>query len=126
MVSQHTGRFRLEVGTFEDNQWRVWIIEKQQGDSASTTALRRFAIDLINSERGKRGLTPVELGTNSAAQSHAEDMLGHRYIGHWWLNGKKPYMVYTEVGAILTFRKMWRHQGGISESCKKTTARVRK
>ena len=38
------------------------------------------------------------LGTNSAAQHHAEDMLEHDYGGHWWINGMKPYMVYSVSG----------------------------
>ncbi len=59
--------------------------------------LRQRALDVINAERGKHGLAPVALGTNFAAQSHAEDMLEHRYGGHWWMDGKKPYMVYTEM-----------------------------
>jgi len=38
------------------------------------------------------------LGTNSAAQHHAEDMLENDYGGHWWINGMKPYMVYSVSG----------------------------
>ena len=33
-----------------------------------------------------------------AAQLHAEDMLEQDYFGHWWADGRKPYMVYTETG----------------------------
>ena len=38
------------------------------------------------------------LGTNPAAQLHAEDMLAHDYFGHWWADGRKPYMVYSQTG----------------------------
>ena len=38
------------------------------------------------------------MGSNPAAQLHAEDMLAHEYLGHWWVDGRKPYMVYTETG----------------------------
>lgn len=29
---------------------------------------------------------------------HAEDMIAHDYFGHWWRDGRKPYMVYSETG----------------------------
>ena len=60
--------------------------------------LREYALDLINADRIKHGVAPVILGTNSAAQSHAQDMLEHDYGGHWWSNGMKPYMVYSVTG----------------------------
>ena len=43
-------------------------------------------------------LLPVVLGSNPAAQMHAQDMLEHDYFGHWWINGMKPYMVYSVTG----------------------------
>ena len=60
--------------------------------------LRHLALDLINQDRSDHGLPPVELGSNVAAQLHAEDMLEQEYIGHWWSDGRKPYMVYTQTG----------------------------
>ena len=60
--------------------------------------LRLFALQLVNKDRADHGLPPVVLGTNTAAQSHANDMLDHDYIGHWWVDGRKPYMVYTQTG----------------------------
>ena len=59
--------------------------------------LRRLALDLINQDRSDHGVPPVELGSNVAAQLHAEDMLDQEYSGHWWI-GRKPYMVYTQTG----------------------------
>lgn len=38
------------------------------------------------------------MGRNVAAQLHAEDMLEHDYFGHWWADGRKPYMVYSQTG----------------------------
>ena len=38
------------------------------------------------------------LGNNQAAQMHADEMLEHEYQGHWWLDGRKPYMVYSATG----------------------------
>ena len=37
--------------------------------------LRLFTLQLINKDRIDHGLSPVALGSNPAAQSHAEDML---------------------------------------------------
>ena len=64
----------------------------------STEELRLYALDLINRDRADHGLPPVALGSNPAAQLHAQDMLKHDYFGHWWADGRKPYMVYTETG----------------------------
>ncbi len=60
--------------------------------------LRAHALRLINDDRARYGLQPVALGSNIAAQLHAQDMVEHGYIGHWWLDGRKPYMVYTQTG----------------------------
>ena len=66
--------------------------------SAPLDELSEYALELINADRIKHGVAPVVLGTNIAAQAHAEDMLEHEYGGHWWTNGMKPYMVYSVTG----------------------------
>ncbi len=55
-------------------------------------------MELINLDRAKFGFGPVVLGVNNAAQLHADDMLADDYFGHWWSDGRKPYMVYSETG----------------------------
>ena len=65
---------------------------------ATYDELRLFALSLINDDRRAHGLPPVVLGSNPAAQMHADDMIAHDYFGHWWLDGRKPYMVYSETG----------------------------
>ena len=55
-------------------------------------------MQLINNDRARHGLPPLVLGSNIAAQLHAQDMVEHGYLGHWWLDGRKPYMVYTQTG----------------------------
>ena len=55
-------------------------------------------LDLINEERTNRGLSPVSMGNNSAAQSHADKILDSCYLSHWDLKGTKPYMRYTTAG----------------------------
>jgi len=59
--------------------------------------LKILALSFINEDRKLHGLDPVTLNENAAAQSHAEDMLDGRYLGHWWMDGSKPYMVYSEL-----------------------------
>ena len=65
---------------------------------ATYDELRLFALSLINDDRQSHGLPPVVLGSNPAAQMHANDMIAHDYFGHWWQDGRKPYMVYSETG----------------------------
>ena len=65
-------------------------------------SLRLLAVGLINEARAAGGMEEVVLVMNnsgaSAAQSHADDMMKHNYLGYWWLNGEKPYMVYAAYG----------------------------
>lgn len=60
--------------------------------------LHQFALELINKDRAEHGLAPVILGSNPMAQMHAEEMLKHNYTGYWRVDGRKPYMVYSETG----------------------------
>lgn len=55
-------------------------------------------LGLINSERVKAGVEPVELGDNLAAQLHAENALENCFSSHWGIDGLKPYMRYSLVG----------------------------
>ncbi len=57
-----------------------------------------FALELINKDRGTNGLALVTLGSNTAAQKHAEERLGNGYLSHWGMDGMKPYMRYTIAG----------------------------
>lgn len=60
--------------------------------------LVHHALDLINNDRAEHDVPPVELGTNQAAQVHAEDVFNTKQISHWMTNGEKPYMTYTRYG----------------------------
>jgi uncharacterized protein YkwD len=57
-----------------------------------------YALELINQDREAHGLSPVILGSNTAAQKHAEERLANRYGSHWGMDGLKPYMRYTLAG----------------------------
>ena len=60
--------------------------------------LLTYALELINRDRMANGLEPVTLGSNTAAQKHAEERLANRYGSHWGMDGLKPYMRYTLAG----------------------------
>ena len=55
-------------------------------------------LELINAERRRAGVTPVVLGTNDAAQLHAESSLAHCTSSYWGADGLKPYMRYSLAG----------------------------
>ena len=59
---------------------------------------RLLMLDLINEERVKRGLNPVSMGSNTAAQAHADSMLATCTSSHWGTDGLKPYMRYSQAG----------------------------
>ena len=59
---------------------------------------KQYMLELINEERERAGVPPVELGTNDAAQLHAESALEHCFSSHWGVDGLKPYMRYSLAG----------------------------
>ena len=65
---------------------------------AQTDEFRLFMLELINSDRVENGLSPLLLGNNPAAQAHAEELFRNGFLGHWGLDGLKPYIRYTLAG----------------------------
>ena len=59
---------------------------------------KRYMLGLINQERRKAGVSPVELGDNHAAQIHADNSLANCFSSHWGIDGLKPYMRYSLAG----------------------------
>ncbi len=59
---------------------------------------KEYMLDLINQARSEAGVPGVALGSNAAAQLHAEAMLEHCVGSHWGLDGLKPYMRYALAG----------------------------
>ena len=57
-----------------------------------------YMLELINAERTSRGIPPVRLGENQAAQLHAEAALEGCYSAHWDRWGLKPNHRYTLAG----------------------------
>ena len=59
---------------------------------------KEHMLELINEERTRAGLGTVVLGTNNAAQLHAEAAIDHCFGSHWGIDGLKPYMRYRLAG----------------------------
>lgn len=66
----------------------------------SLEPLRDYMLSLINADRAGAGTSPVQLGSNGAAQQHADDMLTNFYMGHVDSGGMKPYMRYSLAGGL--------------------------
>lgn len=60
--------------------------------------LKEFMLQLTNQHRAAAGVPPVRLGTNPAAQIHAEEALRDCYSAHWDRWGLKPNHRYTMTG----------------------------
>ena len=61
-------------------------------------SLKQLMLELINEARREAGAPDVRLGTNAAAQLHAEQMVAGCFHSHWGLDGLKPYMRYSLLG----------------------------
>lgn len=59
---------------------------------------KEYMLELINAERANAGVGAVILGSNIAAQLHAEAALEHCFGSHWGVDGLKPYMRYSLGG----------------------------
>ena len=60
-------------------------------------------LTLINRDRAKQRLKPVELdegAATAAGQAHAEDMARLGYLGHWGSDGSVPEQRHTEAGGV--------------------------
>ena len=58
----------------------------------------QLMLHLINKERRHVGVARVKLGSNHAAQVHADNALANCHGGHWSIDGLKPYMRYSLAG----------------------------
>ena len=54
----------------------------------------------LNQARQAAGAPALRLGTNNAAQLHAQDMLTHCYTSHWDTQGRPPHLRYAQHGGL--------------------------
>ena len=73
-------------------------ISSEPDPAARHIDLKMLMLQLTNQEREKAGVPPVRLGTNPAAQLHAEAALEGCYSSHWDRWGLKPNHRYTITG----------------------------
>ena len=101
-----------------DLQPSVSLMPSDGPEVSAIQELRLFALELINVDRQSHGAPPVRLGSNQAAQLHAEDSVRSGYIvGHWTSNGLKPYMLYTLTGGVGVMAENAAGQRTGSENC---------
>ena len=74
------------------------LVQTEQGEIVEMEVLRGQALNHVNEARARAGLSPVRLGDNTAAQSHADEMAENQYLSHWNLAGLTPDMRYTRAG----------------------------
>ena len=60
--------------------------------------LKQYMLELINTKRGKAGVSQLELGENNGAQIKADTALRDCHSSHWELNGLTPWMRYHLEG----------------------------
>jgi uncharacterized protein YkwD len=65
-------------------------------------AARRYVLELVNRDREKEGLPPVERDeiAERGAQRHVEDMVRTGFTAHWGTDGSVPEQRYTEAGGV--------------------------
>ena len=81
------------------NDFTDGTTEDQASDPAKRhLELKQHMLDLTNEHREKAGAPPVKLGSNPAAQLHAEAALEGCYSAHWDRWGLKPNHRYTLTG----------------------------
>ena len=93
---QETSNNKLETAQNKVSEIKTPLISIE--NKIRTKELIQHALDKINEDREKNNLKPVVLSSNSAAQSHANDVFSQKIISHWMSNGEKPYMTYTNFG----------------------------
>ena len=59
---------------------------------------KNYMLELVNEARAQAGSPTVSLGTNAAAQLHAEQGVEECTTSHWDRYGLKPYMRYSLTG----------------------------
>lgn len=69
-------------------------------DLLSLEEARQYALELINRDRKRHGLPPVEWDATAtkAGQRHAEDMARHGFTAHWGTDGSVPEERYSDAG----------------------------
>lgn len=66
--------------------------------NVTTETLIEYTYKLINDIRKKNNLSELEMGSLESTQLHASEMINHRFLSYWNLDGEKPYIRYSKTG----------------------------
>lgn len=66
--------------------------------AAELQELKQLMLELVNTERERRGAPPVRLGDNPSPQIHVDHALANCYSAHWDKWGFKPLYRYALTG----------------------------
>jgi uncharacterized protein YkwD len=80
---------------------RAVVKPKAPAGPLTIAQARRYMVELINADRASMGLDPVVLDegpATAAGQSHADDMAGNGFLGHWGTDGSVPEQRHSEAG----------------------------
>ncbi len=63
------------------------------GIDSPTISVIQQVLDIVNSERGRAGLSPLRLHSQltAAAQAHSNDMARHNFMSHTGSDGSSPF-----------------------------------
>jgi hypothetical protein len=84
----------------EENEKEKRLI--QYKDNRATLKLKLEILDVVNKNRTRHGLRPVQLDilTSRVASMTASEAAIGKYHGHWNLRGEKPYHRYAFAGGV--------------------------
>ncbi len=88
------------------------VTSPQESQSVYTKQqLYEYALQVINQDRASRGLPPVNLDNNQAAQAQADDMLRSHQLSHWMSRVKSHTCHIQDSEDLEMLYKMQRHKG---------------
>ena len=103
-VSQDRADNKVEPGqrTTEPDNIISGILQRPvpEEEKPNIEDLYLYALEIVNEDRARHGVKPVQLGHLNSAQAHADDMLEVGYYSHWDSSNLKPYSAYTKMGGI--------------------------
>ena len=90
--------FVIQVGVPTPTPGPAVAINQEVAPHLEHLGYKQYMLALINGERARAGLDQVVLGSNDAAQLHAEAEIEQCFSSHWGMDGLKPYMRYSLAG----------------------------
>ena len=96
--SDGTNELRVHRGYSDLSFAEGQELEEVSGLSIVQSALRQQTFEYINEVRTWQGLTPVRLGKNPFAQIRSDEVIEHRTLSPWTMEGLTPAMLYTLEG----------------------------